>query len=682
TSDGTYLYAKSLSGFISVYDENIDIALDIDDVFYEDLTGRPVVAGSEGNLYIFATDSGKPYMTVCNATSGNISEHLDMSCYVTKAFIGDVIYAQVSTASGGDSEYNIFGIDKTSGEILFVSEIVPNDFYAVGNKLYTIEGKKIVIYNLKSDLSGFEPDTTISMAGNDAHHLDQPYDIVSLGETLVVADGSNSRLGYIDSTRTLRGLNLDASPLKLTVGDDSVYALCANNTIIKVSDMQVVQTWNLNELNVSGSVVDILYLDKLYILTNSGLYTVLGNTPLKLASVDGGKRIACANDGTHLYVLKNNGVVMMNKSGNTVMTLTAELDGATDIAIDYAGQVFVLYQDKVQQYANRITSFEMVDETVLKTESNSIRVSANSAYLDGENLYFTADECLIGKLEVNSTTKDSYTFEEYAPSANEIYYFAKLKEGVVSYTIPCDGRVDGITSAPKDTLIMLKNASGLGDGFRYALLDGNIFIVVENDFDNVQVAEVVGTYSAKCETTLYALPDIDEGKLTIAERTRFSAVSDCADYDGGVWMRVKYADKTYFVKSENCEKISDDPIPPNPLPDEPTEKTLYGKAKATRGGGLVSVYSAASVESPALKQIVDGTDIEILEQLDEFYLVRTKDDVVGYMHKDDVKIGGLTNVQIIAIVLAIFVALTGICIFVVIEITKKKHDTENNKQKQ
>ncbi|MDE6060758.1 MAG: hypothetical protein K2G31_04745, partial [Clostridia bacterium] len=334
-----------------------------------------------------------------------------MEYYVTKAYIGDIIYARVSTASGSDSENNIYGIDKATGKVLFVSTIIPDDFCAVGDKLYTIQGKKIIIYSLNSDRSGFEAYSTISMAGNDAHHLDQPYDIVSLDGTLVVADGSNSRLGYIDSTRTLKGLNLDASPLKLATDDDSdsIYALCANNTIIKISNMQVVQTWNLNEMNVRGSVVDILYLDNLYILTNSGLYTVLGsNTQLQLASVDGGKRIACAKDGSHLYVLKNDGVLMMDKSGNTVMTLSAELDGAVDIAIDYAGQVFVLYQDKVQQYANKVTSFALVDETVLKTESNSIRVSANSAYLDGNSLYFTADECLIGKLDVDCATKDNY----------------------------------------------------------------------------------------------------------------------------------------------------------------------------------------------------------------------------------------------------------------------------------
>ncbi|MDE6303161.1 MAG: SH3 domain-containing protein, partial [Clostridia bacterium] len=96
-------------------------------------------------------------------------------------------------------------------------------------------------------------------------------------------------------------------------------------------------------------------------------------------------------------------------------------------------------------------------------------------------------------------------------------------------------------------------------------------------------------------------------------------------------------------------------------------------------GGLVNIYTEASTDSPIVKQIVDGTDVEVLEEADSFYLVRHGDEV-GYMTKDEVQIGGLTTVQIVAIVLVIFVLIAGTCIFVAIYLTRKKADEESRRK--
>ena len=51
------------------------------------------------------------------------------------------------------------------------------------------------------------------------------------------------------------------------------------------------------------------------------------------------------------------------------------------------------------------------------------------------------------------------------------------------------------------------------------------------------------------------------------------------------------------------------------------------------------------------------------------------------MRKDEVQLRGLTSVQIIAVVLAVFVTLTAICIFIVIETAKKKTNDKDKKPK-
>ena len=270
-----------------------------------------------------------------------------------------------------------------------------------------------------------------------------------------------------------------------------------------------------------------------------------------------------------------------------------------------------------------------------------------------------------------ASTKDTYEPKNiYTPSGNEAYHFAKLKEDVTSYIIPADGRMENITSAPTETLIVLDSIDGISDNLAVALLKGKMMIITKADYEEVETTELEGNYVTICDTTFYSLPDINNGKLEVAEGAKITPVSDCADYDGGVWWRVSYEDGVYFIKAEACEEYKF---------VIPEEDKLYGKAKATRIGGLVNIYTEASVDSPVVKQIVDGTDVEVLEETDGFYLVRHGEEV-GYMTIDEVQIGGLTTVQIVAIVLVIFVLIAGTCIFIAIYLTRKRADEESRRK--
>lgn len=686
SSDGKYFYARTGLGYLSVYDENTEIALGIENRQNYYFAGpASVIAGYNGNLYVFTANEGNPLLVLYDYQTDACIDEINVNYSATKPFVGDIVFSQCSSYAGDFSsefkgEKNIVGIDRESGEVLFTSDVVPDSFCAYGDELYSIEGKSIVVYKLKDDLSGLAVSHTISMAGSDLKHLNTPCDTVILGDgTIVVADSGNNRLGYISIEQNLTEVKIvDSKPIRLTADLSVVYALCENGKIYSytAADKQLLATYDTNITEGSDSLVpsralDIAFLDGLYILKEDGLYVLFGADIVTLSSLSGGKRIACGKDGEHIYVLKDDGIDLIDRQGQIIMSLKAELGGAVDIAVDYAGQISVVYPNRIEHFVNRVTAFEKTAETALVSPSSSIRANATSAYLDGESLYFTANECLIGKLDINCATKENYSFTQYVPSGNEEYYFAKLKENTVSYTIPLDGRVDGVNPAPTDTVIILNAVNGLGEEFRYALLNGNMFSIIESDYDSVQTAELDGVYSAAADTTLYALPDIEARKLEVSEGTRFSRISDCADYDGSVWMRISYNGAAYFVKAADCVKVSDNVENP---PADPENKAVFGKAKATRVGGLVSVYSQADTKSTAVAQIVDGTKVEVLDEVDGFYLVRIDDQTTGYMLKDEVKIVGLTTVQIIAIVLAVFVALAGICIFIIIEVTKKKND--------
>ena len=673
-SDGKYLYAKSSFGFISVYDENLDIAFGIDNEVYIDssyasvFAGMQPLAGENGLIYYFPSILGSPYYIVYDPTTGTETVRTQIDCLITEAFVGEIIYAKVNNGTAStEDESPLVGLDKTTGKILFSSDIIPDSFCAAGDMLYTIEGKQIVTYALdKSDdgeYIGFKKVSTISMAGSDNFHLNGPSDLIKFDGKLVVADTLNKRLGYINSASLMTTLRLDSAPVRLTADSTGIYILNAGGNILKCEGEQITQTYE------TEGVIDIAYLDKLYILKHDGLYTALAGGIYKLADIDGATRVTCAKDGTNIYVLASDSIYVFAKDGILLNTMPCEFDGAVDFAVDYAGQITVLYSDRIENYTNAFGTLEFASKT--EFYSATAHVSANALCLDGNGAYFTADECLVGKTSVAASTKDTYEPKNvYTPSGSEAYHFAKLKADVKSYIIPADGRMENITSAPMDTLIVLDGIADISENLAVALLKGKMMIITKADYEVVETSEIEGNYVTISDTTFYALPDINNGKLEVAEGTRIIPISDCADYDGGMWWRVSYDDSVYFVKAEACEEYK------YLIPEE---DKLYGKAKATRIGGLVNIYTEASTESPVVKQIVDGTDVEVLEEADGFYLVRHGEEV-GYMIKDEVQIGGLTTVQIVAIVLAVFVLIAGTCIFIAIYLTRKKAEEESRRK--
>lgn len=98
-------------------------------------------------------------------------------------------------------------------------------------------------------------------------------------------------------------------------------------------------------------------------------------------------------------------------------------------------------------------------------------------------------------------------------------------------------------------------------------------------------------------------------------------------------------------------------------------------------GGLVNVYADQSTDSEVIAQIVDGSKVEVLETLDDFYLV-SYDGKLGYIQKSQLKIGTLTTVQIVAIVLSIIVAIAGATIFASVHLTRKNADAKKKEQDQ
>ena len=110
-------------------------------------------------------------------------------------------------------------------------------------------------------------------------------------------------------------------------------------------------------------------------------------------------------------------------------------------------------------------------------------------------------------------------------------------------------------------------------------------------------------------------------------------------------------------------------------PEKPVEvKKEYGRAKASRAGELVPLYSDIEGNNVAT-EVTDGTRLQVVEKIGDYYKVIYNDSEL-YIRADQFKLDGLTTVQVIAIILSVIVVLTGALIFAITSATKKKEENQ------
>lgn len=656
TSDGTRLYAHSPKGALTIYDKNLSVTYDIDaEDSPDELAGSNAIAGENGNLYTFPSIYGSAFFVKFDTASNTVETPQPITQNITQAYVGDVVYSlEVLPVTG---QKRLICLEKTTGGLLFNTEIYPQAFFAYGNRVFTIENKSVVLYTLSNDKSSLSRTMSITMTGNDAYHLDNPIDLCAVDDGYIVADKNNSRLATIDKSGVLTEQKLDDTPLALTSSERDIYCVFQDR-IDRISGGETTKTYKLSD------VIDVAYSDKLYALSTGGVYTAIGNSLIKIFDVENGKRIATAKNGTNVYVLTADSVLCIDRNGTKLFDVAnADFSQAVDFAIDYTGKAYVAFKDQIATYyANQ-------SQTITVKAAN-LKANITSVCLDGENLVFTAEESFVGTLNVQATTKQSFNATLPTLEKSE-YYFATADDGALEYS--WDGRLENTQIASTDVYLVIdKTIDGANENLRYALVGDKLVVVSEDDFTKTETTALNGEYVAKENVMLYALPYSQNGAIEIKAGEKVARISDVAGYDNSKWTIVRYGGNDYFVNSSAIEEYVE-------IVDE--KDKVYGSANADRVGGMVNVYAAADKNSEVIAQIVDGSKVEVLETLDDFYLV-TFDGKVGYIEKEHLKINGLTTVQIVAIVLSIIVAIAGAAIFASVHLTRKNAEEKKKEQEQ
>lgn len=651
-------YATSLSVYssadFSVIRENITHSAA--------LSGQNIFTAEDMCLYIYAAEYGVRGYYILNLGEEFAEKH-DTAVYpysVTMA--NETLFT--ATESG------ILAVNRENGESLFSTDIAASEetvFAAGGGNLYVInESGGVDVYSVNMPAQSVTFSRTLSMNGSAEGQFDSPTDVLITSAGLIVADGGNSRIAVFGEN-SVRYVAMSDAPVALaSTSQDIIYAATqtevyrimpsADGTLAAVVYCGVPEGETVVDITCAGN--------ELIILTDANLYTYsLPGSIRRVMSVENGIALAGARNDV-VYLMTDTGLHTLTAAGVSLSELIPfreySFTGATDIAADYAGNLFVSYRDdgKIVKFSNQLSALTANAEFDL--EHSLYTASPVAFVLDGSRAVFASSACFIGSAEVGATDESSYVpVPDPDPDSAETLSFATLSRDTYLFDEP--GRFDTMYSAPAGTVVLCYDGISSQEGYTYVYFGGRTGYIENDALSSVSPSPIDGTYTLAAGTALRTHPAADE-TLTLSGDALVTVTDDAANLDNGAWVRISYGDATYFAPADSVTEYIE------PVPER---KQVFGRASADRAGGLVGIYSMPDVSSAPILEVVDGTRMEILDESGDYWLVSV-DGTVGYAAKSDVELEGLTTVQIVSIVLCCAVAVTGGVIFVITWQARKK----------
>lgn len=637
-----------------------------DDIENSYVNGKYIFAAHDGKLYFFAQNYEKREYFVFNVTNDEILTRIHDTAFLP-SFIS---YCDLGLVSAKDGELVV--IDESDGStVLIRTGIAAGDssvFTSYGNKLYVInDAGGVDVWTLDGANASAALTDTLAMKGSAEGCFDSPSDIAFDGTLTAVADGGNSRVMIADNDGSFTYAETDGAPLALApAGNGSFYALTEDIVYMVHSRSDIPELYTASAFCGVGDApaLDIAAIgDRLAVLTEDGVFMISsgGNIRSKTLDVRGGIAVASAYNGV-VYVLTESGIYTLTASANGFSELIPfrnfDLSGASDFAVDRAGNIFVSYSDgRIVRCLNSVDGVRADAEFILSHPVAQAHPSAIA--LSGSKAWFASDTAFIGVAEVGAVDEDSYVPVPHPDVSESALTFAETLSDTYLFDEP--GRFDTMTRLSAGTVVLCFEDASTDEEHVYAYVGGRTGYIEADALTPVSPSAKEGSYTVPAGTPLYAHPAGGQA-LSFSEDGIFPAADDAAGLDGGTWLRVSYDGKLYFVRLSDVREY---------VEVIPEKEKVFGKASADRAGGLVNVFALPDSSSAVITEIVDGTGLEILDENGEFWLV-SFGSTTGYILKSDVELEGLTTVQIVSIVLCCAVAVTGAVVFVVIWQTRKK----------
>lgn len=652
TTYADHIYVHYI-GRVAVYNSSLTLIADINDTVFNNL---PVFVSDGENIYSFVAETGSNKVYVYDVATTD-SQKSTCGYFVESASLGSVIFVYNGS--------NVLIVPTDSVNSPVETSLACGNFSAVGNELYVANGENgYSVYVLNDSKTSLSLKATYSMSGDGLDKLNSPSDVKYLDEKLYVADKDNNRI-IVKNGSAVTAISVD-SPEKVAPTANEIF-VSSGSSICVLQDDEVKYTHKFET-----AIKDITFDGNMYVLTDEGVGVFAGGNIYDYFSVENG--IAITSDGGgNIYILTENEVVALSaKTKNTLLSFSfGESIVPLDLAVDYAGNVFVLANDGVvyryswQSAVESNLGSTTIAKTPITVDGNGYTFTANSLCL-GEDILLSVEENAIISLSANFVTKDGYS-PIYASIAEGSTAVLRSANGNAYITSDLNS-AHSVRTFESDVVLAYYNDNG-----NYVVNIAGTTYFLFNSSDAVATPVENKDYRTNKDAKAYLSPD-GNGEITIANGTSVNLVDDACNLDGGKWWRMEKDGITYYIaRADVSEYVA-------PAPAEPEKpKAVYGRTKADRAGGSVRIYSSPDEYSEVVLSLTDGVKVEIVETLDGFYLVRYND-VTGYVKADEIELDGLTTVQIIAIVLSVVVVLVGALVFVITYQTKQKMEEDETKK--
>ncbi|NLZ24855.1 MAG: hypothetical protein GX891_00100 [Clostridiales bacterium] len=663
-SDHKKLYAAdTISGDITIWDSELIIFYDGN--FKELRNSR--ISVTDGFIYSYSFDVSSFTFKLYRLYADNL--------YYPGFNVPSFVFESSGSIDIAVSDY-IYALDKANGNTV---------------KVYTLDGGLIAScalnYRIASPISGdtkgfwavdgsgsparyFEFDgrglnavKTVAESSNDITHLKNPSDVLLFDGKYYIADKGNDRIIiYGDNNASAVSL---PSPNSLTKFNGAVYA-ASRNKISRIENGKITAEFSLstNEEILSLSSGETA----LYAMTESNIYSFNGFSLLPFAKTSEGKKIAASESGKILYLLDRFGLVAYSASGSLVsVPQLSELKNATDFEVDYVGNILASFPGGVIKYYER-TLESFTEKRALSLSRKGISTGEISALFSsaGGDVYFLSSRSFLAKLDIDTgyITKAEFTPTQKPELSDNLNINPYKTKSTVFYE---DRRnFESMSLVEGGSVVLVFEDKSEDPYFKYVLYERKLGYIPAKDLSALEEKTPNATTLRALHSTvkLYSYPADGATVLTLSQEETFTAIGDAGGFKNpGGWYRVRYNDSVYFVPLSTVTAQNN---------TELTNKEIkYGRAEGGRIGTKVNIYALPQSDSTIIDSITDGTEVTIIsDNVNGYYQIRVGK-ITGFIKEENLKMGGLTNAQIAAIVASCITLAAGIFIFTITYKVKK-----------
>ncbi len=551
------------------------------------------------------------------------------------------------------------------------------DFAVANGRVYVLDAAASAVKIYLEDKT-FEK--MIGSYGKEMGRLYYPTSLSVKGDLIAVADGRRVSVFSKEAPRALLGRSI-SDPTNVVFAGNKVYLADDGGLYEYGADLSLVQDYSFAEgcrFVAAGSD------GRVFAASGKNVYRKGANEEYFSPFITADKTVDGLNvgmGGKILYLLAGTTLTAYSQEGERIGSLERP-ERVKSFAVDYCGNVFFLAGKKVLRYARTPEGYSSPETFDLPAEYDEF----TDLVLDGEGrVYLLADHNVIvyQKAAFNVCVDSDFTDE--VPNAFPLFVCEVTAERTIAYAAP-DNFEDIVVISKGQKLLCYASVWNAGDeylrvetekGTRY-IPKGDAMIFSEGEAPFAKARCVLsGVGSNLVGVDLYAEPSklaVQKGRdplyKALGEDAILTVESVVAVDESGrdVWgfYRVSYQGVNAYVLKEDVMSADDEPDPMPPV--------YRAKVSSSALGKTVPIYKEPSRSGEVVARLTDGSKIYLLEKCDknkEFIMVLYGEEVC-YVLSENIKEGGLSGGQILAIVLTV-VAAVGSVLTILIMRANKKH---------